>query len=118
MSLEPNHTSVRQQYFELRRLLNHSNKQRDLQTELEFELRESELEFFIIIKSTGATHGLRLAQKAKGGPYWALTSSERFEDFFKYMFLRIFNLSESEPNLNNELAGWLTRLWVSQLISE
>jgi hypothetical protein len=45
------HTLAKQQYFELRIALNKSNKVKDLTSELEFEIRENEDMFFVIIKA-------------------------------------------------------------------
>lgn len=112
MSPNQNRSQASQQYFEIRNELNRANKSKNLKTELEFVLRENEDEYFIIIRSTSAEYGLRLAYKNKIGGQWMLFEHERFRIFFKYMFMQIYKLNHDEPNLNNKLTGWLLRLWV------
>ncbi len=50
MTTEQTEQAAKQQYFELRTLLNQANPQKDLMTELVFELREDKDEIFIIIR--------------------------------------------------------------------
>ncbi len=103
------------QYFELRNELNRANRTKNQKTELEFELREDAEEHFVIIKSTLAEHGLRIAYKRKSTmDRWILFENENYRDFFKYMFLKISKLNYYEEiNINTTLTSWLLGLWVS-----
>ncbi len=112
-----NSTSIRtqtsQQYFELRTELNRANRTKNLKTELEFEIRENEDEHFIVIKSTGAVHGLRLANRYKTAEQWIMFENAIYADFYKYMFLKIRQLNlADESNINITLTNWLLRLWM------
>lgn len=114
MNSELNRIEASKQYFELRNALNRANRIKNLKTELEFELRENDEEYFIIIKSTESRHGLRMASFDKEKNDWVVFDNEKYTEFFKYMFKKIFTLKISEQNnLNKELTGWLARLWVS-----
>ncbi len=116
MTTEPSQLEAKQQYFELRTLLNQANPQRNLMTELEFELRENENEFFIIIKCSSARHGLRLAYKQKTRGRWLIAGNILFEDFIKYMFKKISVLNDfDQREVCTELTSWLARLWVIEL---
>lgn len=113
MSAEQNRTQASQQYFEIRNELNRSNRTKNLKTELEFELREDVEEYFIIIKSTGAENGLRLAFRRKNETLWLQHENEIYTDFYKYMFLKISRTSvNNEININHTLTDWLLRLWM------
>ena len=81
MTTEQTEQAAKQQYFELRTLLNQANPQKDLITELVFELREDKDEIFIIIRSSSAQHGLRLAYKQKIRGRWIIVENIHFEDF-------------------------------------
>jgi len=115
MNSESTRTQASQQYFELRNKLNQANRTKNLKTELEFVLRENDEEYFIILKSTGAEHGLRIAFKTKmTSARWFLVENEIYNDFLKYMYLKISCLNPNdELSLNQVLAGWLLRLWMS-----
>lgn len=78
-------------------------------------LCEDEEEYYIIIKSTGAKHGLRVAYMHKvANQRWILFENEMYNDFYKYMFLKISSFSlDDEKNTNIVLTNWLIRLWVS-----
>lgn len=109
----PNRIEVSKEYFEIRNKLNSSNRIKNLKTELEFELRENVDEYYIIIKSSSADHGLRLAslEKVRNDPI--ISYNENYAAFFKYMFKKIFTLKIQDRNsFNDELTRWLSRLWV------
>lgn len=111
MHSELNEFKAKQQYFELRKLLNQANPLKNQVTELEFELREEEKEFSIIIKSSGAKNGLRTAYYKKQTAQWYVYQNEKFQYFYDYLFTNIKN----QKNLNNvvtQLTGWLSRLWI------
>ncbi len=113
MSVEQNKTQTSQQYFEIRNELNRANRIKNLKTELEFEMREGDDEYFIIIKSTGAEHGLRLAFRKKNAALWLRYENELYPDFYKYMFLKISRLNPNNKiNINDTLTSWLLRLWI------
>lgn len=83
MSTEQNNTQTSQQYFEIRNELNR------------------------------AKHGLRLATRYKTAERWIIFENEIYEDFYKYMFLKIRQLNPiDETNINITLTSWLLRLWV------
>ena len=114
MSAETVRNQASQQYFELRNELNRANKTKNQKTELEFVLCQDEEEYYIIIKSTGAKHGLRIAGRFKHEVFWHLFENEQFMDFYKYMFLKICRLIPGDDNnLNEILASWLLSLWMS-----
>lgn len=114
MRTEINRTQVSQQYFEIRNELNRSNRIENMKTELEFEIRENEVEWFIIIKSTGAKHGIRLATYKKIRNRWVLFHNEKYNEFYKYLFLKIKLLSADDyKKINSLLTSWLQRLWMS-----
>jgi hypothetical protein len=116
MNSETTHTQAKQQYFELRIALNKSNKVKDLKSELEFELRENNEEFFIIIRSSQAEHGLRIARYVKNHSGWMIYKNHIYQEFYNYMFKKIFLLKPvNNLNINNELTGWLLRLWIIQV---
>lgn len=93
MNSESNRTPSSQQYFEIRNELNRANRTKNLKTELEFEMRESADEHFIVIKSTGAEHGLRIAIYLKLEKRWFLFNDERYTEFFKYLYIKIQDLN-------------------------
>lgn len=114
MSREQNRAIASQQYFELRNELNLSNKTKNLKTDLEFEIRDNKDQQFIIIKSTGAEHGLRVATYQKREKRWFLFNDERYSEFYKYLYIKIQNLNETDfNNINTQLTSWLYRLWMS-----
>ncbi len=78
-------------------------------------LCQDEEEYFVIIRSTGAEHGLRLAHMLKvANQRWILFENEMYNDFYKYMFLKISSLSlDDKKNTNIVLTDWLLRLWMS-----
>lgn len=113
MNSELNRMAASQQYFELRIALNRANRIKNLKTELEFEIRENEEEYFVIIKSTAAEHGFRIATYKKEKNEWTLFDNENYADFFKYMYEKIFLLTPSSAdNFSTDLASWLSRLWI------
>lgn len=113
MTSDTNRIEVTKQYFELRNSLNRANRIKNISTELEFELRENDEEHFIIIKSTGAEYGLRLALRSKNYDFWTMHKNEIYEDFYKYIFLKIQTLkSDNDFDINFILTNWLARLWV------
>lgn len=114
MSTESIRTAASQQYFEIRNELNRGNKTKNLKTELEFEIRQNSDEYYIIIKSSGAEHGLRLAYKRKKTVNrWLPLDNELYKDFYNYMFLKINNLNQNDVlNINDTLTSWLLRLWI------
>lgn len=113
MSTEPDKTAVHLQYFEIRNSLNRANRIKNLKTELEFEIRKNEEEYFIIIKSTGAQSGFRIAVRYKDSKLWTLSKNEIYEDFYKYMYLKIRTLNpDNDININSILTDWLSRLWI------
>ena len=82
MSAETVRIQVSQQYFELRNELNRANKTKNKKTELEFVLCDDEEEYYIIIKSTGAEHGLRVAYMHKVAMHrWILFENEMYSAF-------------------------------------
>lgn len=94
-------------------MLNRANKIKNQATELEFVLRLNEDEDFIIIKSSEAEPGLRLAYRFRNETIWSPFENEIYEDFYKYMFLRISRLSRSdEAIINITLTNWLLGLWM------
>lgn len=100
------------QYFELRIALNKANGLRDDKTHLEFELRSDNDEDFIIIKSSGAHHGLRVAYRNKvNHNAWHRFENESYKDFFQYIILGLRTIRETE-SINTKLTLWLFRLWV------
>ncbi len=105
-----NRQQLAHQYFEIRIALNKANGTRDAYTDLEFELRSNEDEEFVIIKSSGAHHGLRVAFKCTQR-IWETNLNSPFSDLFMYLFERIENLNPDE-NINTELTVWLRRLWI------
>lgn len=114
MNSELNRTEASKQYFELRNGLNHANRIKNLKTELEFELRKNEEEHFIIIKSTAAEHGLRLAFRRNDQKYWVLFQNDTYSDFYKYMYHKIIKIEFSDAHkINTILTDWLIRLWVT-----
>lgn len=115
MSAETVRSHASQQYFELRNELNRANKTKNQKTALEFLLCQNEEEYFIIIRSTGAEHGLRIAYMHKVALHrWILFENEMYIAFFKYMFLEVSRLSlEDKKNINIKLTNWLVRLWMS-----
>lgn len=114
MSTEQNRSQASQQYFKLRKELNRANKTKNLKTELEFIIRETEDKEFIIIKSTAAEHGIQLAFRFKNEPLWSFYENYIYEDFCKYMFFKIIRLNRKEEiNINATLTSWLLRLWIS-----
>ncbi len=113
MNSETTYRLAKQQYFEIRIALNKSNKVKDLTSELEFELRENQEEFFIIIRSTQAEHGLRITTYLKQENEWSIHPNEKYQHFYNYMFKRIFLLNPIEgPKIISDLTDWLYRLWV------
>lgn len=113
MSAETVRNQASQQYFELRNELNRANKTKNQKTELEFVIRENDDEHFIVIKSTGAKHGLRLSFRYKKEPFWTPFENETYEVFYKYMFLKISILTSNDDlNINLTLTNWLIRLWM------
>lgn len=93
--------------------MNCANKIKNLVTELEFELRENDEEYFIIIRSSGAQHGLRLAFSYKDQHQWTLFENEIYTDFYKYMFKKIITLDiQNKQCINTVLTDWLLRLWI------
>ncbi len=113
MTSDTNRIEAAKQYFEIRNLLNRSNRIKNISTELEFELRENDEEYFIILKSTGAEHGLRLANKLKNEKEWRLYKNDLFEIFYSYMFKKIYLLEQLNTTyVNLQLTSWLLRLWV------
>ena len=79
MSAETVRNQASQQYFELRNELNRANKTKNQKTELEFMLCQDEEEYFVIIRSTGAEHGLRLAYMLKvANQRWILFENEMY----------------------------------------
>ena len=114
MSAETVRNQASRQYFELRNELNRANKTKNQKTEIEFVIHDNQEEYFIIIKSTGAEHGLRMAGRFKHEIFWHSFENERFTDFYKYMFLKICRLLPGDDkNLDEILASWLLRLWMS-----
>ena len=113
MNSESTRNQTSQQYFELRNELNRANRTENLKSELEFEIRESEGEYFIIIKSTGAEHGLRLATYKKLRKRWDLFDNEKYSDLYKYLFLKIKLLNTTDfEKVNAQLTSWILGLWV------
>ncbi len=113
MSSELNRTETSRQYFALRNELNRANRVKNLQTELKFEIRGNDEECFIIVKSTGAENGLRVASRDSNNTFWVISENEIYENFYKYMFLRIRTLKpDDDLNINSILANWLIGLWV------
>ena len=111
MRLEFNAAVVRREYFKIRNLLNKNNKTKNEVSELVFELRELGKEYFIIIKSSRANHGLRLATFDR--VEWKIFENNNYANFYKYMFKRIRSIDSFDNKLiGEELAVWLTRLWV------
>ncbi len=98
------------QYFEIRIALNKANGLRNDKTHLEFELRSTDDEDFVIIKSSGAHNGLRIASKFKNR-LWEVNLNSKFIELFIYFVDRIKNLRPNE-NINEELTIWLFRLWI------
>lgn len=114
MPSETNKAQASKQYFELGNELNQANKSKNLKTKLQFEIRENKSEYFIIIKSTGATNGLRIAYKYKiAMNRWIIFENEIYADFHKYMFIKIRQLTPAdEVDINIILTNWLLGLWV------
>lgn len=98
------------QYFELRIALNKANGLRDQMTDLEFELRSSSSEEYIIIKSSGAHHGLRIGTKMND-QYWFANDHSKYEELFKYLVEGVNTLNDTN-NLKETLTIWLFRLRV------
>ena len=98
------------QYFELRIELNRANGLRDDKTHLEFELRSDDDEEYIIIKSSGAHHGLRIGTK-DSSKYWRVYDNSRYNELFKYLIEGVNTLNDMN-NLAQKLTIWLFRLWV------
>lgn len=115
MSAETVRNQASQQYFELRNELNRANKSKNQKTELEFVLCQNEEEYFIIIRSTGAKHGLRMAYIHKVALHrWILFENEKYNAFYKFMFSKISTLSlEDDKDTNTILTNWLVGLWMS-----
>ncbi len=100
------------QYFELRIALNKANGLRDDKTHLEFEMRSDNDEEYVIIKSSGAHHGLRIACRDKANHNaWHKFQNESYKDLFNYIILGLRTIHETE-SLNTQLTIWLFRLWV------
>jgi len=113
MTSDTNRIEVTKQYFELRNSLNQANRIKNISTELEFELRENDEEHFIILKSTGAEHGLRLAFRNKNDDFWKMDKNEIYEDFYRHIFVKIQTLKpDNDFEINFILTNWLARLWV------
>ncbi len=109
MNLDLNARQVAKEYFEIRNILSQNNK---IRNEV-FELRYTGEEHFIIIKSSRADHGLRLATYDKANIMWKIFHSNDYSNFYKYMFKRIYLLKSLDDILiGNELTNWLNRLWV------
>lgn len=116
MTSDANRIDITKQYFELRNSLNQANRIKNISTELEFELREDEDEYFIVIKSTGAEHGLRLAFRRKNYDFWNMHKNIIYEDFYKYVFIKIQALKpDNDFYINFILTNWLAGLWVIEL---
>ena len=98
------------QYFEIRIALNKANGLRDHKTHLEFELRSDHETEYVIIKSSGAHHGLRIATKTNR-KYWMAYQDNKYEELNKYLTLGIKNIS-SLDQVNEKLTIWLFKLWV------
>lgn len=115
MSTEHIRIKASKQYFELRNELNRSNKSKNQKTDLEFLIRQNEDEDFIVIKSTEAMHGLRIVFRLKNATgRWFLSDNETYQDFYKYMFIKISQLNQTdELSINNILRTWLFQLWIS-----
>ncbi len=107
-------TITTKQYFEIRNALNLANSTKNIKTELLFELRENEEEYYVIIKSSGAKNGLRLASFEKEKSEWVIFNNETYSHFYKYMFKKIFILNphQSHENINELLTDWLLKLWI------
>ncbi len=100
------------QYFELRIALNKANGLRDDKTHLEFELKSDDDEEYVIIKSSGAHHGLRFAYRKKTTQnLWKKVENENFDDFFLYLLIGLRSVRETD-SLNTQLTIWLFRLWM------
>lgn len=115
MSTEHIRIKASKQYFEFRNELNRANKSKNQKTDLEFLIRQNENEDFIVIKSTEAMHGLRIAFRLKNATgRWFLSDNETYQDFYKYMFIKISQLHQAnELNINDILRTWLFQLWIS-----
>lgn len=98
------------QYFELRIALNKANGLRDDKTHLEFELKSDDDEEYVIIKSSGAHHGLRIGTKIHT-KYWRANDHFKYEELFKYLVEGVNNFNDTN-NLTEKLTILLFRLWV------
>lgn len=113
MYSELNRAVATRQYFEIRNALNRANRIRNLKTELEFVLRENSDGHFIIVKSSGAENGFLVALRNADSKFWVLSKNEIYEDFYKYMFLKIRTLNLLDDiKINLILTNWLSGLWV------
>jgi aromatic ring-cleaving dioxygenase len=102
--------SIVLQYFELRIALNKANGLKDDKTHLEFELRSDDDEGYVIIKSSGAHHGLRIATHTKR-KYWMAFQDSKYSELNKYLSLGIKSISDP-AQINEKLTIWLFKLWV------
>lgn len=113
MSLEINKMLTVREYFEIRNMLNRNNKTKNEKSELIFELKNGMDEYYIIIKSSCADHGLRLATYDKARQEWQIFINYNYASFYKYMFQKIRSLKSLDNQLiSEELAVWLNSLWV------
>ena len=97
------------QYFGIRIALNRANGLKNLDTELEFELRTSDSdESYIIIKSNQAKHGLRICHKNQSG-HWQPNYMPEYCELSNYLTAGAASIKN---NVNSELTIWLRRLWV------
>ena len=107
-----NRQQLAHQYFEIRIALNKANGSKNDKTDLEFELRSNGVEEFVIIKSSGAHHGLRVATKtSKLNSQWITIEHPQFNELFIYLLIKI-KVMKNFDQLNGELTVWLFRLWM------
>lgn len=113
MDVDLNRAKIVKEYFEIRILLSRNNKIKNEATVLVFELKNSKAEHIIIIKSSSASSGLRLATYDKKSEDWKIYESDSYDTFYKYMFKKIAQLETLDKNtINEELTNWLNRLWI------
>ncbi len=107
-----NRQQLAHQYFQIRIALNQANRLRDDKTDLKFELRSNEDEQFVIIKSSGAYHGLRVANKnTRLSSAWIPINHPKFSELFIYLLIKIKTINNFK-DINSELTVWLFKLWM------